>query len=176
MLTSNEDAGIGENTGDLYVIATGGVVPSATLKDAVLVAVTETLPNTLTFLVNVKDPIFLDVNVDATVFLSPGANAVVVKAAIEDALAAFFAVSLEDGTPNPEVDFGFNIKQADGSVVAELAWSDVFNVVRDVAGVRKVDDNSFLLNGAPDDVGLPNNSFPRLAAVNLTNGNTSLPL
>ncbi len=100
MQTSNEDVGVGENTGDLYIIATGGGVPSATLKAAVLVQVTETRPSTLTFQVTVKDPLFKVISVDATVFLAKCADAATVKTAIEPNLAAFFAVSLPDGTPN----------------------------------------------------------------------------
>ena len=176
MLTSNEDVSVGENTGDLYVIATGGGVPSATLKAQVLVAVTITKPSTLTFVTSIVDPIFKTITVDATVFLQSGADAATVKTAIETALADFFAVSKADGTPNTNVDFGFNIKKADGTPAAELAWSDVFNVVRDVTGVRKVDDATFDLDGSPDDVPLVNNEFPKLGTITLTNGDTSSPL
>lgn len=176
MQTSNEDIGVTENTGDLYIIATGGGVPSAVLKDAVLVEVTETKPSTLTFQVTVKDPLFKVVAVDATVFLTKGASAVTVKAAIEANLATFFAVSNPDGTPNQKVDFGFNTKKADGTPAAELAWSDVFNVVRDTVGVRKVNDETFLLNAVADDVVLANNEFPQLGVITLTNGDTMAPL
>ena len=49
MLTSNEDPGIAENTGILFVIPRGGGAPSAALKDAVKQQVTVVFPNTLTF-------------------------------------------------------------------------------------------------------------------------------
>ncbi len=74
------------------------------------------------------------------------------------------------------MDFGFNIKKADGTVAAELAWSDVFNVVRDTVGVRKVDDSTFDLDGSPDDVSLLNSEFPKLGVITLTNGDTTAPL
>ncbi len=176
MLTSNEDVTVAENTGDLYVIAEGGSgIPSTELKDKVLIAVTVTRPNTLTFVVTIVDPIFKTITVDATVFLSEGASAAVVKKAIEDNLAAFFAVTLADGTPNPNVDFGFNIKNADGTVAAELAWSDVFNVIRDTTGVRKLEDD-LELDGVVDDIALLNNDFPKLGTITLTNGDTMGPL
>ncbi len=176
MVTSNEDPGVSENTGNLIIIPTGGGVPSSTLKDQVLQKVTVELPNTLTFLTIMTDPSFKVVSVDATVFLKEGANAATVKTAIEDALAAFFAISNPDGTPNTNVDFGVNVKDATGAPALELAWSDVFNVVRDVAGVRKVDDDTFDLDGTPDDVPLLPVEFPTLGVITLTNGDTSAPL
>src|SRR5262249_14434394 len=154
MLTSNEDAGIPENTGILYVIPRGGGLPSEALKAAVKAQVTIVFPSTLTFQVSVQDPVYLAVDVTATVFLRQGANATAVRTAIQKALADFFAVSLPDGTPNPNVDFGFNLKDAAGDPAGEIAFSDLFNVVRDVGGVRKLGDrpDDFLLNGAREDV------------------------
>ena len=59
-----------------------------------------------------------------------------------------------------------------------IALSDVFNVVRDVAGVRKVGDgpDDFLLNGAREDVPIDVREFPALGEVTLLNGDTGLPL
>ncbi len=178
MLTSNEDAGIPENTGILYVIPRGGGLPSQALKDAVREQVTVVFPSTLTFQVSVQDPNYLAVDVEASVFLRQGVNAATVRSAIQKALADFFAVSLADGTPNPNVDFGFNLKDVDGNPAGEIALSDVFNVVRDVSGVRKVGDgpDDFLLNGAREDVPIDGREFPALGQVTLLNGDTGLPL
>lgn len=178
MLTSNEDAGIPENSGILYVIPRGGGLPSQALKDAVKDQVTIVFPSTLTFQVSVQDPSYLVVDVQATVYLRQGANPGVVRSAIERALTDFFAVSLPNGTPNPNVDFGFNLKDAIGDPAGEIALSDVFNVVRDVAGVRKVGDgpDDFLLNGAREDVPIDVREFPALGVVTLLNGDTGLPL
>jgi hypothetical protein len=49
MLTSNEDRGIAENTGILFVIPRGSRLPSQALKDAVKEQVTIVFPSTLTF-------------------------------------------------------------------------------------------------------------------------------
>jgi hypothetical protein len=178
MLTSNEDAGIAENTGILFVIPRGGGVPSPALKDAVKQQVTVVFPNTLTFQVAVQDPVYLRVDVQATVFLRQGANAKVVRAGIQKALASFFAVSLPDGTPNPTVDFGWNVKDANGDPAGEVAVSDVFDIVRDVAGVRKIGDgpDDFLLNGARADLLLGTREFPALGQVTLVSGDTRQPL
>jgi hypothetical protein len=178
MLTSNEDAGIAENTGILFVVPRGGGPPSQALKDAVREQVTEVFPATLTFQVSVQDPVYVPVDVDATVFLRQGANVAAVRAGILKALADFFAVSLPDGTPNPDIDFGFNFKDAEGNPVGEIALSDVFNAVRDVSGVRKVGDgpDDFLLNGARADLPIGVREFPALGAVTLLNGDTGLPL
>ena len=80
MLTSNEDAGIAENTGVLFVVPRSGGSPSQSLKDAVRDQVTVVYPST--------------------------------RAGILAALGDFFAVSLANGTPNPNIDFGFNVKDA----------------------------------------------------------------
>jgi hypothetical protein len=178
MLTSNEDAGIPENTGILFVIPRGGGLPSQALKDAVKQQVTVVFPCTLTFQVSVQDPVYLAVDVQATVFLRQGANVATVRSAIQSALAAFFAVSLPDGTPNPFVDFGFNVKDANGDPAGEVAVSDVFDVVHDVPGVRKIGDgpDDFLLNGARADIPLGTREFPALGKVTLINGDTGLPL
>jgi hypothetical protein len=178
MATSNELESIAENSGLLFVIPDGGGVPSQALKDDVLEKVTVEFPNTLTFQVEVRDPVFNAINVAALVFLAQGANAITVLAAIQTALQDFFAVSLSDGTPNPNVDFGVNVKDAAGTPVPELAWSDVFNAVRDVAGVRKIGDGAgdFTLNGARADVILGPSDFPQLGTITITDGDTSLPL
>lgn len=178
MLTSNEDPGIAENTGILFVIPRGGGIPSQELKDAVKRQVTVVFPNTLTFQVAVQDPVYLPVDIQATIFLRQGANAKVVRAAIAKALADFFAVTLPDGTPNLQVDFGWSTKDADGNPAGEVAVSDVFNVVRDVAGVRKIGDglDDFLINGAPGDLVLGTREFPVLGRVDLLNGDGRQPL
>jgi Baseplate J-like protein len=178
MLTSNEDAGIAENTGILFIIPRGGGLPSPALKDAVKHQVTVVFPNTLTFQVAVQDPVYLRVDVQATIFLRQGANAKVVRSGIQKALSDFFAVSLLDGTPNPAVDFGWNVKDANGDPAGEVAISDIFDVVRDVAGVRKIGDGSadFLMNGAREDLRLGTREFPALGQVTLINGDTRQPL
>ena len=125
-----------------------------------------------------QDPSYLEVDVQTTVYLRQGSSSATVRAAILKALRDFFAVSLPDGTPNPAVEFGFNVKDANGDPAGEVAVSDVFDVVRDVVGVRKIGDRpeDFILNGAREDLPLGTREFPVLGQVTLLNGGTGLPL
>ena len=164
MLTSNEDRAIDENSGILFVVPQGGGVPSAALKEQVLEQVTVVYPCTLTFDVSVQDTVYRSIDIRAEVALRQGANAVTIAAAIRRALASLFAVSLADGTPNPQVDFGFNLKKASGDVAAELPFSELFDAVAEVPGVRKVHEQSFL---PADDVKLDVRTFPALGTVSL---------
>ena len=178
MLTSNEDISIEENAGVLYVIPQGGGLPTSALKNQVLTQVTEVYPSTLTFQVQVLDPVYRRLDIDARVFLRVGVSGSTVRGRIEEALADYFRVSEPDGTPNLLVDFGFNLKDADGNPIGEIAWSDVFNVIRDTDGVRKIGDapGDLTINGLPADIRLRVQEFPTLGTVTLTNGDTGGPL
>ena len=171
MLTSNERPGILENQGQLVVLPDGGGMPSAALKQAVLNEVTVTFPNTLTFLVEVIDPDFVTVDISAKVRLGTGVSAVVADAAIRAAIQEFFALQLSNGAANPSMDFGYVI---DGVV----AFSDVYNLIRDTAGVRRMSDapDALLLNLSASDVDVDVYQFPVLGTVVLLNDETSLPL
>lgn len=177
MLTSDQDPAIDENTGVLFVVPTGGGVPTQDLKDDVLEMVTVTYPHTLTFDVAVYDPLYLVVDIETTVYLRPNANAVTVKAAILAALGTAFDVEDPEGAIDG-IDFGYNLRDVDGNVDGTLAWSDVFDVIRDVTGVRKIDPGltGLLLNGGREDLALEPREFPRLGTVTIINGDTSAPL
>ena len=177
MLTSNEDASISENAGILYVIpqaSAAGAMPTPALKNLVLKQVTEVFPCTLTFQVSVQDPVYRVLDVAARIFLRQGVASTDVRDRVRANLAAYFRVSEPDGTPNPLVDFGFNLKDAEGNFAGEIAWSDVFNVIRDTPGVRKMGDArlDLTLNGLPSDVKLKVREFPVLGAVKLVDGDT----
>lgn len=171
MLTSNEKVGVLENQGDLHIVPTGGGVPSDALKAAVLTSVTVTHPNTLTFQVTVKDPTYTTVDVEAQVFLTEGATAATVDALIRTALTEYFQLTNADGSPNSNVDFGFKLG-------GEIALSDVRNIVRDTAGVRKISTASaaFKLNNQADDLPLDTFTFPILGTVTLINAETGAVL
>jgi hypothetical protein len=118
------------------------------------------------------------VDVAARLYLRPGETPSVVRDRVRQRLAAFFRVSEPDGTPNPRVDFGFNVRDAEGRTAGELAWSDVFDVVRDTPGVRKVGGGvgDLRLNGLPADVKLAPREFPVLGDVALIDGDTGAHL
>jgi len=177
MLTSNEDPSIAENAGILYVIPTSdrpAALPTPALKNLVKKQVTEVYPCTLTFQVSVQDPVYRVIDIVARVFLRQGYAPSDVRDRIRAGLATYFRVTEPDGTPNPLVDFGFNVKDAEGNPVGEIAWSDVFNVIRDTPGVRKMGDSrlDLTLNGLPADVVLNVREFPVLGSVTLRNGET----
>lgn len=174
MLTSNEDPTVPENSGVLYIIPQGGGLPTPALKNLVLLQVTEVYPATLTFQVSVQNPVYRKVDVEARIYLRQGHAAATVRERVKANLAAMFRVSEADGTPNPLVDFGFNVKDADGNPSGEVAWSDVFNVIRDTEGVRKIGDlhGDLKLSGLPADVKLAIKEFPVLGTVTLVNGDT----
>jgi len=174
MLTSNEDTSIDENAGILYVIPEGGGLPTVALRNLVLAQVTDVYPHTLTFQVAVQSPVYRNVDIEARIYLRQGHAKATVRDRVKANLQAMFRVSEPDGTPNPLVDFGFNIKDADGNPVGEIAWSDVFNVIRDTTGVRKVGDRhgDLKLNNLPADVRLGIKEFPLLGNVTLIDGDT----
>ena len=135
---------------------------------------TEVYPCTLTFQVSVLDPVYHQLDIVARVFLRQGYSAATVRERIRQDLTDYFRVSEPDGTPNPRVDFGFNIKDAEGNPVGEIAWSDVFNVIRDAEGVRKIGDSpgDLTINGLPADVRLDVREFPVLGSIKLIDGDT----
>jgi hypothetical protein len=65
-----------------------------------------------------------------------------------------------------------------GNPAGEIAFSDVFNAVRDVTGVRKIGDRpeDFLLNDAREDLAIGSRQSPTLGRVTLTSGDTGLAL
>jgi hypothetical protein len=174
MLTSDEDRSIAENSGILYVVPTAGGLPTPALRSAVLRMVTETYPCLLTFQVSVQNPVYRAIDVEARVFLRAGQAPAVVRERVRANLQAKFRVSLPDGTPNLDIDFGFYVRDAEGNPSGEVAWSDVFDVVHDTEGVRKVGDGPFdlKLNGLPADVKLHIREFPVLRQIVLVDGAT----
>ena len=136
--------------------------------------VTEVYPHTLTFQVAVQSPVYRNIDIEARIYLRQGHARTTVRDRVKANLQAMFRVSEPDGAPNPLVDFGFNIKDADGVPVGEIAWSDVFNVIRDTVGVRKVGDRhgDLKLNGLSADVRLGIREFPLLGNIALIDGDT----
>ena len=176
MLTSNEYTGIEENYGKLYVVPSTGGTPSQSLLDAVEAIFTDDPPDgypmTVTFQLEVLAVSYFTINVQATVFYKDGYTPSAVEAQIQANLEDFFEPMLASGAENPNVDFGFNYKDADGNPAGEVAWSDLFNIVRDTEGVRKIDAGAsgFLLNGTRDDATIPIWKFPTLGGVTIING------
>lgn len=194
MLTRDESEAVLENEGWLYVVPTSG----GTASEALLTAVASTFgdgvavgssgvfstrptgpkPKTITFQARVVSALYKVINVQATLHLRKGASRTGAKAAVLAALDAFFAIEVDaltlGGTapgliPNPRLNFGFYLQDIDGTPTGSFAFSDLYNAVRDAAGVLKIDagPGGFLLNGARDDVPLALHEFPKLGTVTL---------
>ena len=162
MLTSNEDPGVDENNGKLMLVARGAVLPSGryraatpttALKNMVLQKVTVEKPGAITFKVEALEAPFKRIDVYTKVHFtsSNSTDKTITATNIAAALRDFFAATLEDGTPNPDIDFGANLLDDNGNPSGEVVWSSVFNAIRDVTGVRKIAETSdnVLLNSDP---------------------------
>lgn len=180
MQTSNEDPGILENTGKLYVVPVGGGLPSTTLKTQVLDFINDEFPPTLTFTFTVEDPLPLVVFLEATVYLNQGVTETEGRQAVEDAVDSFFSLLNSDGSANDQIDFGYKVRtiKMGGAPAAEIPFSDLFNVIRDAAlpdgrlAFRKIDEDLFIPS---DDVSFADTEFPIAGPILLTNGVTALP-
>lgn len=168
MLTRDQKASVPENQGYLYLVPTGGGIATLDLTSAVLDMITTKYPKTVTFKPTVLTAIYLPVNVSTVVHLTKGAVPAVVSAAVKAAISKFFALTAADGSRNNLMDFGYYL---DGAI----AWSDVFNEIRDTRGVRKVDDGvgNLLLNGEADDLVVPVERFPTIGTITVIDAATS---
>jgi hypothetical protein len=88
---------------------------------------------------------------------------------IRNALADFFAVSLDDKTPNTAIDFGSQLLGSDGLPDYTIAWSDVFNAINDTEGVRKIPAQigSLTINGIQADLVLLSREFPVIGSITI---------
>jgi len=187
MVTANEYAGLAENYGELYVVAQGvklasgriePAAPSSTMLADIRTEIDTNKPPTITFTYQEKAAVFKDIAVSMRVYLKQGADGAIVGAAIREALKDFFAAQLSNGLANSAIDFGANLKDSTGTIVGEIAWSDVFNAARDVENVRKIDEgvSGVLLNGRRESVTLLPIEFPRLSTVTIIDVDTGASL
>jgi uncharacterized phage protein gp47/JayE len=183
MVTSNEDGSVQENSGVLLSVASGELLPSgrvapatpsSTLLTQVLEKVTVEKPPPLTFTLQSFAASFRTIDVSTRVYLEAGQIASDAGEAVRNAVRDFFAALLEDGTANPKIDFGANIKQADGTTISEIAWSDVHNAVNDTTGIRKVDEGAqgLLLNLLRASVSLSPRDFPVVGTIQVIDADT----
>lgn len=181
MLTSDEDPSIPENAGFLWIIPEGGGVPSTQLKTDVAAIFLEDGPKPalLTFKTFVRDPIYKLLNFRVKVFLRESASRDKTSPSyagtlIKNDLTTFFALNNADGTQNTRIDFGFFFKDGDGNPANEIPMSDLVELVKQSAPVRKLSPLSvdFLVNGQHLDTVLLPREFPQLGTVELIDGDT----
>lgn len=171
MMTADEKLSVLENSGELYLVPTGGGVVSSPIIDAVRTKITVDYPHTLTFRPIILAAKYLTIDVVTRIHLKKGAAPGTVGPAVRKSVEDFFAITNADGSNNASIDFGYYL---DGS----LAWADVFNVIRDTAGVRKIDDGlaNLTLNGSADDVEIQPEEFPILGTVTVIDAVTGVAL
>lgn len=189
MVTRSEDPTVPFNAGVLFLVPPGaGTVPQTTF-DAVR-ALFLLYPYAPSFDLSIQQAVYLIVNVFARVYLTKGAVAEVVRAAIILALTRFFEDRISDpdavdedglstyGAENLSIDFGWKLQNASGDPDGTLALTDVENVVRDIPGVRKIDAgvNGFLLNSKRADLPIALRQFPKLGTITIINADTGNPL
>jgi len=195
MLSSDEDSQIPENEGRLYIVPNGGGTASQALLDAVETRITVTYPQVISFTTAVNTAPYLTVDVYAVVYLTAGANATTVKASVTERLSHYFEplitsgsqfigeyvttdsgleIQLGIGMANPFVDFGWNYKDEDDNPAGEIPLSDVYNIVRDTTGIRKIgtSEDEFKLNDEHEDIQIANYQFPAMGTLTLINGAT----
>ena len=197
MLTRNQSPSVNENEGFLFVVPEDGSVASTPLLttlaaeygDAVAVGangVYVTLaagptPKTVTFQLRVRPASYKVINVYANVFLRKGAVQSVVLAAINAAFASYFAILVPASTTgfvggglvrNPRLNFGYYLQDADGEPTGHLPFSDLYDLLHDVVGVREIgaSQGEFTLDGSTGNVPIELWDFPQLGTVTITFG------
>lgn len=148
-------------------------------------------PKTVTFQLRVRSAVYKVVNVTARVFpraaFADTAGLAKLKVNVTASLAEMFAILVDASTvdptgettgliPNPRIDFGFYLKDSDGTPSALLPYSDIYDAVGDAEGVLRVQagNDGVLVNGVQADVQLLLKEFPKLGTVTVVdarNGN-----
>lgn len=184
MLTKVEDTTIPEEGyGYLFVVPDGGGTPSTVLKQAVEDYINDGFPIPLNFNWETADPVYSTINIVAYVYLESGATETGVETLVLAALREYFSPSNTDGTPNTEIDFGYNYKDEAGSPEPLISLSHIGNLVEQgtdnnpVTGIRRLgtpgDGEGITLNASQDDVDLTLRQFPTGGTLTLYNGDTA---
>jgi hypothetical protein len=182
MLTSDQEASLAENYGQLNMVAVGSTTasglylpatPTAAKLGEVAALIANSYPPCVTFRLDVIAAAFKVVDITARLWLTEGAVPATVDAAIRSTLADYFAVLNADLTPTTTMDFGYNYTDEVGASDPYLPWGDIFTAIKTTAGVRKVDEDAQL---PADDVLLLSREWPTLGTVTLINARTGLAL
>lgn len=192
MTTSNEDPGVQENHGILYVVPPGAGAVSTSLVEAIQAGfVARPYPTCMRLAI--QGPFYVVVNVSAVVFRAKGVTQAAARLAIVLSLVSYLADTIATGSvfradgsrwnvnngPNPDagksnplVDFGFNYQDQDGNPLGLLPFSGLSDAIGTTPGIVKVGAGpaDVLLNGLRADVALPRNGFPKLGNVTLIDG------
>lgn len=182
ILTADQDAGVPENTGRLYVCALGSELasgyvepgdPTSSLLSDVETMIETTRPKTITFTPAYLPVSFKDIDHLATVYFKQGYDPGEVADEMQTRLEDWYAVVDDNGTQQDNAKFGFEYVDAEGDPTGELPWSDLFDVLRDTPGIRKIEAvGGLYLNGLSSGVQLGTVQFPRLRSLVVLDGDT----
>lgn len=207
-LTSEEDLTVPVNTKILYVVPTAGGEPSEGLKTAVKAQFlqqtgypTPPYRAAQNEILRVQTPLYTTITPRVRLYLRSGVTPTAGAAAVRAALTDFFAPTITAARlvvlapdiakargittsmgatviANPLVDFGYNLQDADGEPFPGYAFSDIYNLIRDVPQVARIagDTEGLLLNGAAQDVAIAAWGFPVLGDVTIIDAKTSATL
>lgn len=178
MLTKAEDTTVPEyGLGYLFLVPDDGGTPSAALKTQVEDYINNGWPIPLNFSWAAQDPVYETINVVAYVYLDADATEAAVEDAVLAELRAFFSPTNDDGTPNTDINFGYNYKDNAGDPDPKVSLSFIQNLINDTTGVRRMgtpgDGEGLTLNASEDDVDLTLRQFPEGGTLTLYNGDTS---
>lgn len=197
MLTNAEEPDMPVNTGHWYMIpanAAGQPVsfPTSARMEEVYRTVRTSYPWPTTFDVQLRMPTFLDVAVQAKVFLRKGFSHAQVAQQALDALGEYFALYRADGSKNTKVNFGYHYETGAADNAKVLPLSDLENALRDCAGIQRLgvhladftvgattDNNTGvvairLASGSHSDIPLLKHEFPRFYSLVLVDGATGV--
>lgn len=182
LLTSNHDTSIEEDRARLYLVAYGtpysdaeggGYYPPAEPTTDQIAAVEALLEENGAYealmggVITVLAATFFDITVSVKIRKASNFSATAVKDSISKELKKFFAVADEKRALREKIDFGYRLLDNDGDPDYLLAWSDIFNAIRDAEGVREItyDSSNLLLNAMHQSVTLQPREFPRLTTI-----------
>lgn len=127
-MSKRQDASMPDNTTYVYVVPTGGGVPSDTLKTAVETMLTVTKPILITHNLYIKNPNYKTVNIEGTIEKKTGYTAADVKTRVDAALTAWFDYLNVDALTNDWMIYFY----------MKIPVSKIIDIIHDVEGVRKV--------------------------------------
>jgi hypothetical protein len=178
LATSDISSIIAEDTARLELVAFGSKLTSGRFEpaipsDAKLQEVRQQVtkysdkPPVMGYVVTVVAAELTTVNVSVRIHKTSNVTATDAAANIRAALKDFFAVALEDRTPNTQIDFGARLLGSDGDPDYLIPWSSVFDAILGAEGVRYVTpaSNDLLLNNVRGSVKLAPRRFPKLGTV-----------
>ena len=174
MLSHAEDRTIEVNTGVLTIVPVDKGEATPALRNQILRQITDVHPMLLTFSVRILSAAYLGIDVATRVSIQAGQSPQGVRERIRTRLNDYLAVVDAQGQINDRVDFGYHLRREVTARHGELAWSDIFNVIRDTSGVYSVEsgDAGLLLNGRAENVRVRLAEFPALGSVTVIDART----